>query len=118
MIAGTPKYDERHILSIIDYKKQEITPLEYWPEDGIDAPDIAKSSVYTDYSELYSNGNGRFLYKTDRNRYGKEQSLQKVNRFCEENREFETISLSDDFRQNLSKDKNQKQQAKFHQSGD
>ena len=39
LIAGTPKEDARHILSIIDYKKQEIIPLNYWPEDGIDVPD-------------------------------------------------------------------------------
>lgn len=69
LIAGTPKYDARHILSIIDYKKQELIPLNYWPEDGIDVPDIVKSLVYTNYSDLYGNGKGRFIYRADKNRY-------------------------------------------------
>ena len=69
LIAGTPKEDARHILSIIDYKKQEIIPLNYWPEDGIDVPDIVKSLVYTNYSDLYGNGKGRFIYRADKNRY-------------------------------------------------
>ena len=69
LIAGTPKEDARHILSIIDYKKQELIPLNYWPEDGIDVPDIVKSIVYTNYSDLYGNGKGRFIYRADKNRY-------------------------------------------------
>ena len=69
LIAGTSKYDARHILSIIDYKKQELIPLNYWPEDGIDVPDIVKSLVYTNYSDLYGNGKGRFIYRADKNRY-------------------------------------------------
>ena len=38
-------------------------------EDGIDVPDIVKSLVYTNYSDLYGNGKGRFIYRADKNRY-------------------------------------------------
>ena len=69
LIAGTPKEDYRHIFSVIDYKNQKVIPLDYWPEDGVNVPDIVKSSIYTAYSELYSNGKGRFLFNGGRERY-------------------------------------------------
>ena len=79
LIAGTPKDDARHILSVIDYKKQVVIPLNYWPEDGIDVPDIVKSTVYTSYSDLYGNGKGRFIYRADKNRYSFIFSIDKDN---------------------------------------
>ena len=69
LIAGTPKEDYRHIFSIMDYKNQKVFPLDYWPEDGVDVPDIVKTSIYTAYSELYTNGKGRFLFNGGRERY-------------------------------------------------
>ena len=69
LIAGTPNEDYRHIFSIMDYKNQKVYPLEYWPEDGVDVPDIVKTSIYTAYSELYTNGKGRFLFNGGREMY-------------------------------------------------
>ena len=69
LIAGTPKEDYRHIFSIMDYKNQKVYPLEYWPEDGVNVPDIVKTSIYTAYSGLYTNGKGRFLFNGGRERY-------------------------------------------------
>ena len=43
--------------------------MEYWPEDGVNVPDIVKTSIYTAYSELYTNGKGRFLFNGGRERY-------------------------------------------------
>ena len=79
LIAGTQKDDARHILSIIDYKNQKLIPLNYWPEDGIDVPDVVKSLVYTNYSYLYGNGKGRFIYRADKNRYSFIFSIDKDN---------------------------------------
>ena len=69
LIAGTPKEDYRHLFSVIDYKNQKVYPLEYWPEDGVNVPDIVKTSIYTAYSGLYTNGKGRFLFNGGRERY-------------------------------------------------
>lgn len=55
--------ETKHLFSIIDYKKQEATPLEYWPKDGINCTNLVKQSVYTDNCRLDGNGNGRFLYQ-------------------------------------------------------
>ena len=79
LIAGTQKDDARHILSIIDYKNQKLIPLNYWPEDGIEVPDVVKSLVYTNYSDLYGNGKGRFVYRADKNRYSFVFSVDKDN---------------------------------------
>ena len=69
LIAGTPQDDYRHLFSVMDYKNQKVYPLDYWPEDGVNVPDIVKTSIYTAYSELYTNGKGRFLFNGGRERY-------------------------------------------------
>ena len=69
LLFGMPLDDRRHVFSIMDYKNQKVTPLGFWPEDGMDVPDGAKYNIYTTYSELYGNGKGRFLYKSGRARY-------------------------------------------------
>ena len=62
LVAGAT-LETKHLFSIIDYKKQEATPLEYWPKDGINCTNLVKQSVYTDNCRLDGNGNGRFLYQ-------------------------------------------------------
>lgn len=55
----------RSVFSILNYKSQSITPLDYWPSDGSDANDFVKTSMYVNGSFIYSNGNGRYLYICD-----------------------------------------------------
>lgn len=69
LVSGTPYDNLKHIFSIIDYKKQKVTPLKFWPDDGVKCGYIVKHSVYTDNSRLYGNSNGRFLYQCDWSRY-------------------------------------------------
>ncbi len=69
LLHGTPTDDYKHIFSIMDYKNQKITPLDFLPEDGVDVPDAVKHDIYTSYSKLYGNGKGRFLYKCGREKY-------------------------------------------------
>ncbi len=64
LVGGTPKSDEKHILTVVDFKNNKLIPLDYWPDDGInDVPDIFKSSKYTDDSNVFGNGKGYYLYK-------------------------------------------------------
>lgn len=64
LVGGFPKSDEKHILTIVDFKNNKLIPLDYWPDDGInDVPDIFKSDVYVDNSDIFGNGQGHYLYK-------------------------------------------------------
>ncbi len=64
LVGGTPKSDEKHILTVVDFKNNKLIPLDYWPDDGInDVPDIFKSDKYTDNSNVFGNGKGYYLYK-------------------------------------------------------
>ncbi len=63
LVAGAPYKDIEHIFSVIDYKKQKVTPLNYWPEDGAKCSSLPKHRIYTEHSILLGNGQGRFLYK-------------------------------------------------------
>lgn len=69
LLFGMPLDDRRHVFSIMDYKNQKVTPLDFWPEDGVVVPDAAKYSIYSKHSELYGNGKGRFLYKCGSERF-------------------------------------------------
>ena len=63
LVVGTPDSDQHHVFSIVNYKKQTFTALDYWPNDS--TPEILiddKLIVYTDCSGLIGNGKGRFLY--------------------------------------------------------
>lgn len=63
LVVGTPESDQHHIFSIVNYKNQTFTPLDYWPNDSTpEALNGEKLMVYTDYSGLIGNGKGRFLY--------------------------------------------------------
>lgn len=64
LVGGFPKSDEKHILTIVDFKNNKLIPLDYWPDDGInDVPDIFKNDVYVDNSDIFGNGQGHYLYK-------------------------------------------------------
>ena len=66
LMCSAPFNDCKHLFSIMDYKNQKIIPLDFWPEDGVNVSDRVKLSVYTNYSEVYGNGKGHFLYKCGR----------------------------------------------------
>ena len=69
LVPGAPYDDLHHIFSIIDYKKQTVTPLEYWPEKGEESPGGAvhpcfgKHAFYTENCKLYGNNKGHFFYQ-------------------------------------------------------
>ena len=80
LIEGTPLDNCKHIFSIMDYKNQKVTPLEFLPEDGVDVPGAVKHDIYTIYSKLYGNGKGRFLYKCGREKYSFIFTIDKDNK--------------------------------------
>lgn len=64
LIAVQPYGEDKtkSIFSILDYKNQTITPLDYWPSDGTTANDFVKTSMYVNNSFVFSNGKDRYLY--------------------------------------------------------
>lgn len=63
LVVGTSDSDLQHVFSIVNYKNQTFTPLDYWPNDS--TPDVLegdKLMTYTDCSGLIGNGKGKFLY--------------------------------------------------------
>lgn len=64
LIVGAPFFSTKNIFSIIDYKNQKVTPLKYWPNDGVKCASHPKRRVYTD-ALLYGNGKGHFLYQCE-----------------------------------------------------
>ena len=70
MVVGAPMGEKmQHLISIIDFKNLKVTPLDYWPEDGIKVPDLVKHAVYADYGKVFGNGKGQYLYQCGRERY-------------------------------------------------
>ena len=66
LTVGTPLDDMHHIFSILNFKKQTVTPLDYWPNDS--TPEVLndeKLMVYTNGSGIKGNGKGRYLYWDD-----------------------------------------------------
>ena len=62
LVAGQIKEDIKHMFSILDYKSQKVTPLDYWPEGG--APnDTTKFMDYVPNCMLLGNGKGKVLYQ-------------------------------------------------------
>ena len=53
LIVGAPFFSTKNIFSIIDYKNQKVTPLKYWPNDGVKCASHPKRRVYTDDALLY-----------------------------------------------------------------
>ncbi len=61
LIVGAPMNDISHVFSIINYKTQTVTPLDYWPFDNpINLNE--KLRLYSEHCGLLSNGKGRYLY--------------------------------------------------------
>ena len=66
LTVGTSKDDIRHIFSVINFKNQAFTPLDYWPNDSTpEVSDHEKLMVYTHGSGIKGNGKDRFLYWDD-----------------------------------------------------
>ena len=64
LIPAFTGQNTKNIFAIVDFKNKKFTPLDYWPDDGIDSvSDYAKSSYYTENCELETNGKGRFFYR-------------------------------------------------------
>lgn len=69
LVPGAPYNEIGHIMSIVNYKSQTVTPLNYWPKDNVSGDSLAKHSVYTDNCRIYSNNNERFLYVCGEERF-------------------------------------------------
>ena len=57
------------MMTIIDYKNQKRSFVNFLPDDGIEIDSIIKQAVYSENAMIFSNGKGRFLYMTTRERY-------------------------------------------------
>lgn len=68
LITGAPYKNPEHIFSLVNLKKVEVTPLDFWPEDGYKGKPLPKQSVYTDNAVILAGGN-RYLYKCGEERY-------------------------------------------------
>ena len=63
LTVGTPEDDIRHVFSIVNYKDQAFTPLDYWPNDSLpEVVDEGKLMVYAHDCGIIGNDKGRFLY--------------------------------------------------------
>lgn len=63
LVTGAPAEDMCHVFSIIDFKNQTVTPLDYWPDDGSPSEHISQKLMrYTYECGLLGNGKGKFLY--------------------------------------------------------
>ena len=70
LTIGTPKDDIRHIFSVVNFKNQTFTPLDYWPNDSTpEVLDAKKLMVYTQGSGIKGNGKDRFLYWDDSGKF-------------------------------------------------
>ena len=70
LTVGTPQDDIHHIFSVINFKNQTFTPLDYWPNDSTpEVLDDEKLMVYTHGSGIKGNGKDRFLYWDDSGKF-------------------------------------------------
>ena len=70
LTIGTPKDDIHHIFSVVNFKNQTFTPLDYWPNDSTpEVLDEEKLIVYTQGSGINGNGKDRFLYWDDSGKF-------------------------------------------------
>lgn len=68
LIPGAPYAQIGHIFSVIDYKKNAIKVLDFWPKDNFIGDSLSKHSVYTDNSMIFESKN-KFLYLCGWERY-------------------------------------------------
>ena len=69
LVTGAPYENISHVFSIIDFKNQKVTPLDYWPSNNSTSDSIKENRRYADSSVLLDNGKGRFLYQNGWWRY-------------------------------------------------
>ena len=70
LTVGTPLNDIHHIISVLNFKNQTVTPLDYWPNDSTpETLDEEKLMVYTSGSGIERNGKDRFLYWDDSGKF-------------------------------------------------
>jgi len=69
LVLGAPYNAIGHIMSVVDYKNQTLTPLDYWPSDGVQGDSLAKHSIYTNNCQIFENRNNRFLYMCGEERF-------------------------------------------------
>lgn len=69
LLGGTTMDAPKHIFSFYDFNEKKVTPIEFFPNDGVNASDFVKNTIYTENSKLYTNGNGRYLYECSYERY-------------------------------------------------
>lgn len=69
LVPGSCYDNIGHLLSIIDYENQIVTPLDYWPADGVEGDSLAKHSVYTDNCRIFRNNRKQYLYKCGEERF-------------------------------------------------
>ena len=62
LISGMIQNDIKHLFSIIDYKNQRLTHLDYWPEDSTFS-DMDICNRYSLNCSIFGNGKGKFMYK-------------------------------------------------------
>lgn len=82
LVTGAPANDMHHVLSIINFRNQSLSPLDYWPDDNTPEDLVEeKWSVYTSGSGINSNGENRFLYWDDSGKFAFIFSIdgQKIN---------------------------------------
>ena len=69
LIAGTTYDRIGHVLSIVDFKKNTIRPLDYWPDDDVKVDSMVKQAVYSNNGKIFGNGNGSFLFQCARGKF-------------------------------------------------
>lgn len=63
LVTGAPANNMCHIFSIVNFRNQTVTPLDYWPDDGGRSDRISeKLQGYTYNSGILWNGKDRFVY--------------------------------------------------------
>ena len=63
LVTGAPYENISHVFSIIDFKNQKVSTLDYWPDNNSKSDSIKENRRYADNSVLLDNGKGRFLYQ-------------------------------------------------------
>jgi len=61
ILSTTLEYNKPYFLSLTNLNTQQLTPIEFWPEDSYDGPCIPKQAIYVDNTRLHKSGN-KYLY--------------------------------------------------------
>lgn len=64
MLSGLMIDNPKHIFHILNFKRQNITSLDYWPDDGFDGNSFPKNTAYTENAILYQDGEGHYFYQS------------------------------------------------------